>query len=98
MASPVVLAPVVALVIAGTPVPLSAFKSVPKVIDDVVHERSPQTFMHDLIPVLEGVSDAFLPGSGLAEQLVLMALGPDHPMTPQEEKIWMDRFSIQTQK
>lgn len=87
-----------AIVIAGTPVPLSAFKSVPKVIDDIIHERSPQTFMADMVPIMEGVSDAFLPGSGLAEQVILMALGPAHPMTPREEEIWMARFSISTQK
>jgi hypothetical protein len=45
----------------------------------------------ELLPVVEQLANAFFPGSGGAIELVALLLAKSHSMTPEEEKLWMDR-------
>ena len=77
----------IALMVAGV-------VSAPRIISDLNKNKPPQTIMSDLAPVLEAGLDICFPPSGTVMQIVLKLLGPSHPMTPQEEELWMQRMSI----
>lgn len=44
-----------------------------------------------LLPVVETLANALFPGSGGAIELFAVLLAMSHTMTPEEEKLWMDR-------
>ena len=80
----------------GLPIALMVAGAVaaPGLISDLKNNKPPQQIMSDLAPVIEAGLDICFPPSGTVMQIVLKLLGPSHPMTPQEEELWMQRMSI----
>lgn len=77
--------------IAGTAVPLAAFKGLPQAIVDVVERAPPEKTIKDLLPVIEGVASAFVPGSGIAIAVIVFAIEHQKPPTPQDQQRMWDQ-------
>lgn len=90
-ALPALLVPAIVFHIAGTPVPLAAFKSLPQVIVDIIEKAPPGKTITDLMPTIEAVSDAFYPGSGIAEAVLFYMVTHAKPPTPEDQQRMWDQ-------
>lgn len=88
---PAVLVPVIALHIAGATVPLSTFRGVPKVAVDLIGKAPPKQTIKDAIPVVEAISDVFVPGAGIAIAVVFFAIEHSKPPTAEDQQRMWDQ-------
>lgn len=77
--------------IAGTDVPLEAFKGVPRVLEDIALKAPPEKLLKDLQPVIVQVTAAVNPVAGLAVAGFFFLLAHSKPPTPEEQQRMWDQ-------
>jgi hypothetical protein len=88
---PALIAGAVVIHIAGVGVPLSVFGGLPKLGVDIIEHAAPGKTIEDLMPVIEAVSDVFLPGSGIAEAILFFVVTHAKPPTPEDQQRMWDQ-------
>ncbi len=86
---PAILGAAVVIHIAGASVPLAAFGGLPKVAVDLIEHKSAGKTIEDVMPVIEDISDAFLPGAGIAAAVLFFLITHSKQPTPEDQqRMW----------
>ena len=77
--------------VGGLNIPSAAISDLSNPLADIIEHRGAARTIQDLLPLLETLSDFYLPGSGTVESVVIYGIARARPPTKQEQQRMWDR-------